>query len=805
MGESLNTYLDKVKDLPSAKPYLNACEYTPNEGEKRTEKDDKTSIFDAISRPLDYDINERIRMPIRQFDRIFEETMTYFREVEHLQYEAVQKGELSIEGLNSFILQYIDRIHPEVKHEVDRRKLIERLDTAIAGYYVLQPLIDNPETSDIKVCGPKDIRVRVKGDAYSSNAGFINEADLTNFVVGICLRNNVGFGQSPVITFADQHERDYILRFVISHPRINMVNYPYLHIRKVPRTKPDFDELIRRGMLNENLKNYLIYKAKYSRAIVFAGPPGCVDRETEFFDGKQWKSLADYKEGDQVLQYDTKTGEASLTMPLAYIKKKCDKMYHFETRHGINQTLSPEHRVLYRNKTHLNGKRVWSDRFKEISAEELKDKQNAGAFNGGFDTVFSYSGEGFPLSDVEIELMLAVICDGSFNKQREHSNRCTINIKKQRKIEAMDDIMQRWGGKYKRTECANGYVRYMFAAPRKEKVFTPDWYSCTKDQLQLICDNILKWDGAIDKKGRRAFFSTEKQSADFVQFAFSACGFRATMGLDRRAGQPYKIGGKEYIRKSNCYTVCISSNTIVGMAYHNNRKNNVRLEEVKPSDGYKYCFTVPTHALVLRRDGKIFITGNSGKTTALNAFIEYIPKVRETLVIQENDELFTRQPGFMFKHVTHGYDGYPAYSLEDLGKMALVEGCQEFIVGEVKGGEMRNVMTLLNAGGWTALTVHSTNAYETLDKLADLVKYGSSYSFTEARRMLKTFDTVVYMEGYKIREVLEVRGYNEDTNSFNYVCVYKYDDTQAQREHEEWMEKHRDEESVEITNPAESF
>ena len=163
----------------------------------------------------------------------------------------------------------------------------------------------------------------------------------------------------------------------------------------------------------------------------------------------------------------------------------------------------------------------------------------------------------------------------------------------------------------------------------------------------------------------------------------------------------------------------------------------------------------------------------SGKTTALNAFIEYIPKTRETLVIQENDELFTNQSGFMFKHVTHGFQNEPIVTLEDLAKMALVEGCNEFVVGEVKGGEMRYVMTLLNAGGYAALTVHSTNAYETMDKLADLVKYGSDYSFDEARRMLKTFDTVVYMENYQIQEILEVDGYDDTTHQFNYINIYK--------------------------------
>lgn len=130
----------------------------------------------------------------------------------------------------------------------------------------------------------------------------------------------------------------------------------------------------------------------------------------------------------------------------------------------------------------------------------------------------------------------------------------------------------------------------------------------------------------------------------------------------------------------------------------------------------------------------------------------------------------------MFKHVSHGFGGEPICTLEDLGKMALVEGCNQFIIGEVKGGEMRNAMTLLNAGGYFATTLHATNAYEVLDKAADLVKYGSSYTFNEARRMLKTIDTVVYMEGYKIREILEVVGYDDKTNQYQYINIYRYSD-----------------------------
>ena len=443
---SLQDYLLENKDSDNPIPYLNAISnFVPDKGKERTNEDDKPLVFDISNHFTTADVSERIHLTNAKFDEIFSNTLIYFETTEYLLYKAIQKGEKDVNYLNSELLNYLNRNYPElIKFKVDTKQMIKRLDVAICGYYVLQPLIDHPDTTDIKICSPSDIRVRIKGKAYSSSGRFLDVNDLYKFIDGLCLRNGVNLYSSPVITFTDDHDKNYILRFVISSPTVNAVPYPYMHIRKVPKTKPSLFELTttkHNCMVTPPMKDYLINRAKWSRGIVFAGPPG------------------------------------------------------------------------------------------------------------------------------------------------------------------------------------------------------------------------------------------------------------------------------------------------------------------------------------------------SGKSTLLNAFIEFIPRTRETLVIQENDELFTSQPGFMFKHVSHGYDGSRPYSLEDLGKMALVEGCNEFIIGEVKGGEMRNVMTLLNAGGYAALTVHSTNAYETMDKLADLVKYGSSYSFEEARRMLKTFDTIVYMEGYKVRQILQVQGYDDDTKQFIYLPIFKYDET----------------------------
>lgn len=163
----------------------------------------------------------------------------------------------------------------------------------------------------------------------------------------------------------------------------------------------------------------------------------------------------------------------------------------------------------------------------------------------------------------------------------------------------------------------------------------------------------------------------------------------------------------------------------------------------------------------------------SGKTQILNAEIEYIPKWRETLVIQENEELSTNQSGFIFEHVTHGFKGEASIDLEELGRHALVQGCNEFIIGEVKGAEMRSAATLFQTGGYGMWTVHSDSAEDVLPRCAALIKEGTTYSLDEACNRLKDCKVIVYLEGYKVQEILECTGYNTETHKFEYTEIYK--------------------------------
>lgn len=357
------------------------------------------------------------------------------------------------------------------------------------------------------------------------------------------------------------------------------------------------------------------------------GGAGCVDADTEFFTGKGWKRIADYQEGDKVLQYD-EDGTASLVIPQRYIKEPCKELWHFETKYGINQTICDNHRIIY-----------WTDKHKkrECTISDIIAAQNnpCSGWRGRFETVFRYEGKGIDLSDAQIRLMCAIIADGSFYSnatiKRDSWNTCRFHIKKEQKKQRLRYLFKLNNLEWKETASQSiGYTDFYITAPRREKKYENYWYNCTNHQLQIVCDEVLYWDGCFKSPNytgtiRKTFSTTVKQTADFIQFAFSACGYRVAIRVRDRVGKIRILNNKEYVRQSLEYELNITERHFVGLNSDIRKNQNKTIPyKVLTTDGYKYCFTVPSSMLVLRREGQIFITGNCGKSSLVSGILSVL-------------------------------------------------------------------------------------------------------------------------------------------------------------------------------------
>ena len=82
--------------------------------------------------------------------------------------------------------------------------------------------------------------------------------------------------------------------------------------------------------------------------------------------------------------------------------------------------------------------------------------------------------------------------------------------------------------------------------------------------------------------------------------------------------------------------------------------------------------------------------GGSGKSTLLNNLIDLIPYSESGLIVQESDELYSNlHPQLQFEHIlsVEKPDYTKEFSLEDELRLGLLQDIDNFIIGEIKGGE----------------------------------------------------------------------------------------------------------------------
>lgn len=166
--------------------------------------------------------------------------------------------------------------------------------------------------------------------------------------------------------------------------------------------------------------------------------------------------------------------------------------------------------------------------------------------------------------------------------------------------------------------------------------------------------------------------------------------------------------------------------------------------------------------------------GGSGKTTVVNTLIDSIHYDQSGLVIQESEELHSsRHPDFMFQHITRSRNGRPAYDLKDEAKNGLLTDLDYFIIGEIKGGEALYFLNAASTGHKCICTIHAPSSLDAIDKMADYVMYESSYTKEQAVYMLKEMKVIVYIEHFKIKEISEVTGWDNEKKCLIYRTVYK--------------------------------
>lgn len=170
--------------------------------------------------------------------------------------------------------------------------------------------------------------------------------------------------------------------------------------------------------------------------------------------------------------------------------------------------------------------------------------------------------------------------------------------------------------------------------------------------------------------------------------------------------------------------------------------------------------------------------GGSGKSTLLNNVVDIIPFNQSILVSQESDELYSKvHPQIQFEHtMTVKKEGLSVeFSLEDELRLGLLQDIDNFIIGEIKGGEALYVFTTAMSTGARFLgTIHSNDAASSVTRLAQCARYISDYSMETLEEMLTVSKFVlIHMSHFSIDEILEIDGWDDKNKRLEFLEVYR--------------------------------
>lgn len=202
---------------------------------------------------------------------------------------------------------------------------------------------------------------------------------------------------------------------------------------------------------------------------------------------------------------------------------------------------------------------------------------------------------GLSLSDDEIRLLVWIQGDGHYKKDKnnEFTNEIEFHLKKERKIDRLQEILKALQITPIIYEQADNTQKIIIKNKRlwsekylNNKQFTYNWINLTMEQYQVFFDELIVVDGNLAKK---SYCSAIEENLDIIQ------AIHATHNT--RCNKCQTGHSRAVITSTSNYSVGVNS-------------KYTREQCVKERTTLVSCVTVSTGFILIRQGGKPFITGN---------------------------------------------------------------------------------------------------------------------------------------------------------------------------------------------------
>ena len=393
------------------------------------------------------------------------------------------------------------------------------------------------------------------------------------------------------------------------------------------------------------------------------GRGNCYDEETQTLTDNGWKYWYEINTEDKIGTYNPDTGNIEYHKPndhlLKYVSHYVGDMVHFKSKH-IDIKVSPQHDMWVCTNGRTKGKMKW----KKMKAIDL---YNSGIKNFYFmeqtNGIEDFIDEEF----IEIPYIKSRCTNGNnniikFNKSDFYeflgyfiSEGCLNSTKtnkdgiqkkfhislSQQKIESLNKMIacvEKLGLQYSiRTDKRDNtneisiyhkslwiWLKENIGIYCHEKHIPNFIKNSSKNNLEILLNALIDGDGTIDKRtGRtsKSYYSTSIKLVDDVLEICVKLGYKAKISY-----------GKHHINENHLpvHRVLISNSC---SNYRYMSHDNISIEQY---DGIMYCYNVPNHLFITRRNGKVAIQGNTAnRSTGDNMTSEMADRIRAITKIIE--------------------------------------------------------------------------------------------------------------------------------------------------------------------------